>query len=600
MKYHILSIGISKHQHSFVNTLQFADKDATDFYTLFTSNISDIGYKKLLINSEATLTEIRTALGKELRQAVGSDDAFFFFFSGHGSTAENQDGTSLEHYFIPFDATPDIPSSAVSIDYLKEVFDKINCKAAYIFVDTCFSGSINSKGYSYPNTKALKDVKALSDQVFGRGSLVFTASKSDEKALEDPDNQNGLFTYFVLNELQKQRNKDRYPVTDIVTPVIEEVTKRAKSKYNHTQTPTAKINLEGAVYLPICGKPLKIPPTLLHVPKYPQLATTTFPISVIELSDKQLQKQLNEMVSFVVNGNNQQGNQQKILFERFCWKMIKQVRSDWDRIFNEVGSDVSKIPNAVVQLEAAAYQLILLGSITSTFGSEEQMKIYSDVVTTILDWEKGRAGLTALIAAPEILPVVIIYTVGVVCLANNNLKPLKILLYTKVQDSNSDGEPLPLFMYNHMHYCDALGGYGSKVADHVRSLLQTYTWLPELSPRLEDKVVNYQLQINFIISILIQSRNERFWPDFGRFYASRIRPLVDKIKYDQDFQKQLASLFEVNAEKIRQVIITNFSKIKQEEFGGGFFWESITHQALLTKEELEEARKNQVREMQLT
>ena len=92
MKYHILSIGVSKHQNSFVNTLQFADKDATDFYTLFTSNISNIGYKKLLVNSEATLSEIRTALGKELKQAVGKDDAFFFFFSGHGSTAENQDG----------------------------------------------------------------------------------------------------------------------------------------------------------------------------------------------------------------------------------------------------------------------------------------------------------------------------------------------------------------------------------------------------------------------------------------------------------------------------------------------------------------------------
>lgn len=599
MKYHILSIGISKHQHSFVNTLQYADKDATDFYTLFTTNISDIGYKKLLINSEATLTEIRTALGKELRQAVGSDDAFFFFFSGHGATAENQDGTLLEHYLIPFDATPDIPSSAISVDYLKEVLDKINCKAAYIFVDSCFSGSINSKGYSYPNTKALKAVKALSDQVFGKGSLVFTASKADEKALEDPDNQNGLFTYFVLEELQKQRSKDSYPVTDIVTPIIEEVTRRAKDKYSHNQTPTAKINLEGAVYLPVCKKPLKIAPTLLEIPKYPQLATTSFPIPELELSDKQLQKQLNEIVSFVANGNSQSGSQQKILFERFCWKMIKQVKSDWDRIFSEVGADVSKIPNAVVQLEVAAYQLILVGSVTATFGSEEQMKIYSDVVVTILDWAKGLAGLTALIAAPEILPVIIIYTIGIVCLANNDLKPFKILLYTKVQDSDNEGEPRPLFMYNHIHYCDALGGYGSKIADHIRSLLESYVWLPELSPRLENKVIDHQLQINFIIAMLIQSQNERFWPDFGRFYASRIKPLIDKIKYDEGFQKQLALLFGVKVEEIRQVIITNFKKIKQDEFGGGFFWESIGLQALLTKAEIEEARKKQVLQTQV-
>jgi len=591
MKYHILSIGISKHQNSFVNTLQFADKDATDFFTLFTSNINDVGYKKLLVNSEATLSEIRTALGKELKEAVGNDDAFFFFFSGHGSTAENQDGTALEHYLIPFDATPDIPSSSISVDYLKEVFDKINCKAAYIFVDSCFSGSLNSKGYSYPNTKALKGIKTLSGQVFGKGSLVFTASSKDEKALEDLDNQNGLFTHFVLVELQKQRSKDTYPVTDIVTPVIEEVTKRAKDNFSHTQTPTAKINLEGAVYLPVCKKPLKIAPTLLEVPRYPQLATSSFPIPEIELSDKQQQKQLNEIISFVANGNSQQNGQQKILFERFCWKMIKQVRSEWEKIFSEVGPDATKIPNAVVQLEAAAYQLILLGSVTAVFGSDEQMKIYSDVITTILDWEKGKSGMTALIATPEILPVIIEYTVGMVCLANNNLRPFKILLQTRVQDDNNEGEPLPLYLYNHIHYCDALGGSASKVGDHIRTLLDTYIWLPELSPRLEEKIINYQLQVNFIISMLIQSQNERFWPDFGRFYSNRIKPLIDKLKYDQDFQKQLAILFNVKPEEVRQVIISNFSKIKREEFRGGLFWESIRVESFYTREEIEAAKK---------
>lgn len=560
------------------------------------SNINNIGYKKLLINSEATLTEIRTALGKELRQTVGNDDAFFFFFSGHGATAENQEGTSLEHYLIPFDATPDIPSSSVSVDYLKGVFDKINCKAAYIFVDSCFSGSLNSKGYSYPNTKALKSVKALSDQVFGKGSLVFTASKVDEKALEDPDNQNGLFTHFVLAELQKQRNKATYPVTDIVTPVIEEVTKRAKDNFNHTQTPTAKINLEGAVYLPVYKKPLKIAPTLLEVPRYPQLATSSFQIPEIELSDKQQQKQLNEIVSFVANGNSQQNSQQKILFERFCWKMIKQVRSEWEKIFSEVGSDATKIPNAVVQLEATAYQLILLGSVTAVFGSDKQMEIYSDVVTTILDWGKGKSGLTALIASPEILLVIIEYTIGMVCLANNNLRPFKILLQTRVQDDNNENEPLPLYLYNHIHYCDALGGYASKVGDHVRALLDTYVWLPELSPRLEEKIIDYQIQVNFIISMLIQSQNERFWPDFGRFYSNRIKSLIDKLKYDQDFQKQLAPLFGVKPEEVRQVIISNFSKIKQEEFGGGYFWESIEVQALYTREEVEAAKKKQIAE----
>jgi hypothetical protein len=587
MKYHILSIGISKHKNGFVNNLQYADKDATDFFTLFTSNINDIGYKKLLINSEATLVEIRTALGKELKQVVGKDDAFFFFFSGHGSTAENQDGTLLEHYLIPFDATPDIPSSAISVEYLKDVFDNIDCKAAYIFVDSCFSGSVNSKGYSYPNTKALKRIKALSDQTFGKGSLVFTASKMDEKALEDPDNQNGLFTHFVLDELQKEKNRDTYPVTDIVTPVIEGVIKRAKDSFNHIQTPTAKINLEGAVYLPVCKKPLKIAPSLLEIPRYPQLASSSFVIPELELSDKQQQKQLNEMVSLVTNSINKQNRQQNIPFERFCWNAIKKLKLDWEGIFNEVGSDASKISDAVLKLEAAAYQLILLGCVTAVFGSNEQMEIYTDAATTIMSWGKGKSGFTALIGAPEILLVIMEYSIGILCLANKNLRPFEILLNSKVEDEDNTGEPQPLSHYTHIHYCGALGGYGSKVADHIRSLLESYDWLPELSPKIEGKVIDHQHQINFILGMLARNRNDRFWPDFGRFYSSRIMPLVNKIKYDKDFQKQLASLFNVKPEEIRQVVIKNFEKIRDEEFGGGYFWQSIGVQALFTQEELE-------------
>jgi hypothetical protein len=105
--------------------LQYADKDAADLYALFKDNIGDLGYNRLLVDSEATLSEIRTSFGKDLQQNIESDDAFFFFFSGHGTTAEDEDGTSYSHYLIPFDATRDITNSCISIDYLKDVFDNL-------------------------------------------------------------------------------------------------------------------------------------------------------------------------------------------------------------------------------------------------------------------------------------------------------------------------------------------------------------------------------------------------------------------------------------------------------------------------------------------
>jgi hypothetical protein len=431
MKYHILAIGVSKHQND-IKSLEFADKDATDFYTLFTNNVPDIGYKKLLVNSEATLSAIQTALGQELRQAAGGEDTFFFFFSGHGATAEDKAGTALANFLLPFDATRDITSSSISIDYLKEAFGKITCKSSFVFIDSCFSGSINGKGYSYPNKKGLKTVKSFTHETLGQGSVVFTASKADEEALEDPENKNGLFAYYVLEELQKRRTTEVYPVEEIFAPVTQSVIDRAKSRYSHTQTPTVNVHFEGVVRLPVFKKPLRLSPQVIDVPKYPQLATATYTVPEIELSDKALQKIINDTVNLVLPTDNQPQAVQQLVYERFCWSLVKKLKESWEKIFTEVGSDVSKIPTAVAKLEADSLQLIILGCVTTMFGNNKKMEDYSEAVSDILSWGKGKAGLIALISVPEIIMVNIIYAVGITAVANKNLVPFKTLLYTKV------------------------------------------------------------------------------------------------------------------------------------------------------------------------
>ena len=57
-KYHIVSVGISKHQESYVPNLEYAHKDAVDFFKLVTLNVEQVGYNILLTDSEATLGKI--------------------------------------------------------------------------------------------------------------------------------------------------------------------------------------------------------------------------------------------------------------------------------------------------------------------------------------------------------------------------------------------------------------------------------------------------------------------------------------------------------------------------------------------------------------
>lgn len=230
MRHHIVAIGISRHQSSFIHNLSYAAKDAGEFFDLFTNNIESVGYQKLLIDSEATLSQIRTALGGKLLTEVEEDDVFFFFYSGHGTTAKDTDNESLAHFLLPFDATTDITSSCISVSFLRETFDRLPCKAKLIFVDSCFSGSINSKGYTNPTRKTFKRTKTFASVVVGTGELSFSASKEDEEAIEDPETEHGLFTYCLLDELQREREDKTFAILDVFTPVTETVMKRAKEK----------------------------------------------------------------------------------------------------------------------------------------------------------------------------------------------------------------------------------------------------------------------------------------------------------------------------------------------------------------------------------
>lgn len=300
-KYHIVSIGISKHQESFVQDLEYAHKDAVDFFKLVSLNVGQIGYNVLLTDSEATLAKIRTALGSDLQKAVGEDDYFFFFYSGHGTIADISNNSSCAHYVLPFDATRDVQNSCIPVTYLKEIFDSLKCRASIIFLDSCFSGGINSKHFPNPKTKSVKSIKTFANTLAGKGSMVFTASKDDEEAIEDEEKKNGLFTSCLLEELQRERESDKFSVVDTFTPVAETVTKRAKDVYGHIQTPTFNGHLEGIVYLPTFKEKLPYTPEIIDLPLHPETIPQSILIPELEIGDKKKKKVFDDTLTFVAN-----------------------------------------------------------------------------------------------------------------------------------------------------------------------------------------------------------------------------------------------------------------------------------------------------------
>lgn len=594
MKHHILSIGVSKLQNISDHDLDFAAKDATDFFNLFVANLGDIGYQKLLTDSEATLSQIRTALGTDLQTSVQPGDVFFFYFSGHGTTAPTDEPNVLSHYLVPFDATRDIASSGISVEYIRQVFDKLPVKAKFIFVDSCFSGAVASvKGITllFPKTKSVKSVKTLSGTVTGKGSVTFTASGEKETALEDEENKNGLFTHFLLEELRRPRQEPSFSVTDIFTPITEGVVKRAKTTYNHVQNPTSTSHLEGVVSLPTLKNAPKILPGTIDVPRYPALTETTFPVPAISLTDHEQEKIVNDSIKFVLENAQHEDNQtQRDVFRRYCGQLLKELRTQWDRVFANNAQRIEFIPQSVAEFEGASFQIILLGGVIASYGSTRQMADYAKEIVKILTFGKQQAGLVVIPTIPEIVIAEIVYTIGVISVFKEDFAHLKKLLEAKVWGlRDGDYPPEALGDYPYYHYCDALGGHSDKVNDHIRKALESYKWLPQLAPDVEGKILDFQLQANMLIVAYYNKRGHQLWSDFGRWYPERIRPLVRKIKYDPDIHKKVSEFI---GEPDSQLITFFQEQFKQLQGAMGMRWDSITPDEWLTEGQRRQLNQN--------
>ena len=578
MKTHIISIGVSRHQDA-QNSLEFAAKDAKDFFELVKNNVPNLGVTKILVDSEASLARIQSAIGNVLSSQILEEDNLIIFFSGHGAIDALSGENESSYYLIPFDVVSgDIQNTSLSVDYVKSALEKIRCKTKLLFLDTCFSGSYNSKAYPTQKTKALPEKTKTFSEINGAGEVVFTACSENEQAIEDSENRNGLFTHYLLAEIQGH-TKDPFPIEAIFSPISEKVLARAQSKFHRKQTPTWHGKVVGGIQLPPFPNKIRVKPEFIETPEITSSEIGTVPDVEFEITSKEKGELIKKIIGFI-SATVGDDKISEVQFEKFCSKLLAKLKKKWEEIFPSL-NEVGKIPEAVAQIEAESYQLISLGILLSVFGTDKQLKIYSEYVGQILTWAKHRAGLVAAISIPEIIVAEIIYAFGIVAMTRGNLKPWSILLNSKIVIDYSKA-PLPLFAHNEVHYCDALGGNAITVGKHIEDHLKGIDWLEDFCPKLnmDGDLTDYFCRANFLLVMLLIKHGERIYGLFGRYYAERIMPVVNKINFDDDFRRQVAAFLGEKPEEVFEFIKKQTSEMRASDgFRGGFDWESVSERS---------------------
>ena len=251
----IWSVIVGIDQYPNVPHLKYAVNDAMAMYDhLLSFNQVPAENITLLLNEDASLTRLRSALGTHLKKSAGQDDMVIIFFAGHGATekdAMSPDGDGLEKYLLPFDADPkDLYATALPMGEISRIFNRISSERLVFIADSCYSGASGGRTIGIDGIRA-----SLSDTFFdrltsGKGRVIISASGANEVSAESEELQQGVFTYYLLEGLKGKADidKDNLVTLDEAYRFVSEHVPRVTGQEQH---PVKKGTVEGRFVLSV-------------------------------------------------------------------------------------------------------------------------------------------------------------------------------------------------------------------------------------------------------------------------------------------------------------------------------------------------------------
>ncbi len=217
-----LVVGIDDYDHGTFPSLRFASKDANAVGDLLADPMWGGFDEVFLLTSpeETTRVEILAALD-DLAATLQRNDTFVLYFSGHGSLAADDRGSTL--YVCPADANPQqLPYTAISVDTLQRILGKLPCRRRVMILDACHNGEAKSFLALDTREQIARRRSPIDPRVHtrvGEAEAHLFAAAHHQPALEDPELGHGVYTHYLLESLSRRSSTADLDGDGVVTVV---------------------------------------------------------------------------------------------------------------------------------------------------------------------------------------------------------------------------------------------------------------------------------------------------------------------------------------------------------------------------------------------
>ena len=181
----------------------FATNDARIIKEYFIKTLG-ISENNVYFLTNATAGEMKKKINlvAEIIKKMDGLAQFYFYYAGHGFPEE----VTKTPYLIPVDVTASNLTDGINLYDMYRKFSEANPKKATIFLDACFSGGGRDAGLLA--ARAVK-IKPKQETILGN-LIVLSATSEEQSALPYKEKQHGMFTYYLLKNLQDSKGNIDY------------------------------------------------------------------------------------------------------------------------------------------------------------------------------------------------------------------------------------------------------------------------------------------------------------------------------------------------------------------------------------------------------
>jgi len=200
----VLSVGINVYRNP-KYTLGFARPDAEAALAAIVTGSARIFAKvepRSILDAEATRLHLEAAF-REIAARARPEDAFAFFYAGHGVMSDGQGGKPAEFFLVPTDVVrlygdeAGLEARAVPATLLKEWCRAVPAQKQLILIDACQAGGA-------VETFAMRgaaEERAIAQLARSAGVVLIAAAGTEQSASETRSLGHGIFTAALLEGL---------------------------------------------------------------------------------------------------------------------------------------------------------------------------------------------------------------------------------------------------------------------------------------------------------------------------------------------------------------------------------------------------------------